>query len=67
MVETKTMSEKKPRLFYYEEAEECWAPVADLLENIVSIESFTYDGQTIELQFKRIDMTDDEFDNLEEN
>lgn len=60
---------KRPRLFYFEEAEGCWCP-ADGYEltvaNIIDAESFLSDGEVIEIQFKRQDMTDAEHDAIEE-
>lgn len=61
------MAEKKPRLFYWEDAVDAWAPVPDKTENLVDVHWTLSDGETIEVQFKRIDMTDDEFDNLPED
>ena len=59
-------TEKHPRLFYYEEAENCWCPAPDKIENVVSLDCFFEDQDRMEIEFKRIDMTDDEFYNLEE-
>ena len=59
-------TEKKPRLFYFEEAESCWAPVPELIENIVALEQFSYHGEKIDIRFKRADMTDEEYDNMPE-
>ena len=59
--------QKKPRLFYYEEAEVAWAPADGLdLVNIVGDTHLMDAGEEIEIRFKRIDMTDDEFANLPE-
>lgn len=53
---------KKPRLFYWEEGVDAWCPVIrDEVEGIVSVDSFTESGETMEIRFKRIDMTDEEF------
>lgn len=55
------VSEKRPRLFYWEDAEDCWCPVADLtVADIVSVD-FIAPGGEITIRFRRIDMTDDEF------
>lgn len=59
-------TEKHPRLFYYEDAEDCWTPAPDDVNCIVSLDSFMSSGDRIEIEFKRIDMTDEEFYNLEE-
>jgi len=63
------MSEiKKPRLFYWEEAIDSWCPVGDShdIEGIVSLENFSEDGEVIEIEFKRFDMTDEQFENIPE-
>lgn len=58
--------EKKPRLFYYEEAVGAYIPAPDLVELILDVSSFYKDGEIIEVEFKRVDMTDEEFANLPE-
>ena len=60
-------TEKHPRLFYYEEAENCWTPAPNDIESIVSLESFMGHDDRIEIEFKRLDMTDDEFYSLPED
>ncbi len=58
---------KKPRLFYYEEAVDAWIPVPENeVTGIIDIDHFSNDGEVIELQFKRFDMTDKEFENMPE-
>lgn len=58
---------KRPRLFYYEEAENAWCPAEGLeVDNILGIDLFFYDGQKINIEFKREDMTDAEFEALPE-
>ena len=58
---------KKPRLFYYEEAESAWCPAEGLtVDNILSTDLFMSDGEVIEIQFKRVDMTDAEFEKIPE-
>jgi roadblock/LC7 domain-containing protein len=58
---------KKPRLFYLDEAENMWVPVKDNeIEGIIALDQFSNDGEVIELQFKRFDMTDKEFENMSE-
>lgn len=56
---------KRPYLFYYEDAQTCWAPVPDLLENVISTDNLA-DGETMEIEFKRTDMTPEEFKNIPE-
>lgn len=54
---------KRPRLFYFEEAESCWCPADGYelaVENIIDVESFLSDGDVIAIEFKRQDMTDEE-------
>ena len=60
------MSEKKPRLVYYEEGESCWCPAPELVENIVDITAFFDPGEVQEVRFKRVDMTDEEWADLPE-
>lgn len=57
-------TEKHPRLFYYEEAENCWSPAPDRVEQIVSLDNFSDRDDRIEISFRRCDMTDYEFYNL---
>ena len=61
------MSEKRPRLFYFEDAESCWAPAPDKIEHIIDLEHFCgVDNEVISINFKVVLMTDEEFDNLPE-
>ena len=58
----KFATEKRPRLFYFEEAEDCWAPWPTSADNY----AMTYldcldDGDDMEISFRRKDMTDKEF------
>lgn len=57
---------KKPRLFYYEEAVSAWIPAPERVENIIDVDCLDHDGTSFEIDFKRIDMTDREYDNLPE-
>jgi len=58
---------KKPRLFYWEDAEDCWCPADDLtIDDIITANSFFKDGDVEEIRFKRIDMTDEEYAALPE-
>ena len=58
---------KKPRLFYYEEGLGAFIPVSDNeIPGIIDLDHFSADGEVIELQLKRIDMTDSVFDNMPE-
>lgn len=58
---------KHPRMFYWEDTEDCWCPADGLeLENIIGIDNFFYDKQEIEIRFKREDMTDAEFEAIPE-
>lgn len=56
---------KKPRLFYWEEAIDRWVPVPKETEYIINTDCLG-DGDVEEIQFKRVDMTDEEFDALPE-
>ena len=59
------MSEKKPRLFYWEEAADAYVPAPDQVENIIDVESLD-DGDGWDIRFRRFDMTDAEYENLPE-
>ena len=68
MTKEKTM-EKKPYLFYYEEAEDAWIPAPDITEAMVSTDNFKgRDGwdieDRIEIQFRVCMLTDEEYENL---
>lgn len=59
------MSEKKPRLFYFEEGESCWFPAPEEVAGILDATShFSRHGETVEIRFKRLDLTDEEMDAL---
>ena len=59
---------KKPRLFYYEEAENAWLPALLAIDdNYAEAElSMLDDGEEREIRIKRVDMTDAEFDGMPE-
>lgn len=60
-------TEMHPRLFYYEEACESWIPVPEKVEGeLICTGDQLDDGEVMELRFKRIDMTDEQFYNLPE-
>ena len=61
----KYKTEKHPRLLYYEEAEDCWVQVPECVENIISTDNLD-DGESQEIMFKRVDMTDFEVDSAPE-
>src|SRR3990167_10652457 len=46
-------TQKYPRLFYYEEAEECWTPATNEVDCIISLESFMGHDDRMEIIFKR--------------
>jgi len=59
---------KKPRLFYYEEAEDAWLPASLAIEqNFADAElSMLDDGEVKDIKIKRIDMTDTEYEGMPE-
>jgi len=57
-------AKKYPYLFYYEEAVDSWIPAPDKTEHIIATEDQLEDGEKIEIEFKRVDMTDDEYDSM---
>jgi hypothetical protein len=57
---------KKPRLFYWEEAEDYWVPIElQHIDAILNLEDMDNDVE-LTLTFKRVDMTDEEFDAIPE-
>jgi len=58
------MSEKKPRLFYFEEAENAWCVCPDKFCQIFDITDMEPD---FIIEFKIAHLTDEEFDNLPED
>lgn len=56
---------RKPRLFYYEEAFGLWCPWADGYP-FDALLAHLDENETTQLQFKRLDMSDDEMDSLPE-
>ena len=57
---------KKPRLLYFDEAENAWCPASGLLvENIVPVDLLD-DGETVSVLFECLHMTDEEFANIPE-
>jgi len=61
----KYSTEEQPRLFYYEEALSCWCPALEHTVNICDVANLE-EGEDQQIIFKRIDMTDEKFDNLED-
>lgn len=61
-------ADKKPRLFYYEEAENCWMPAALAIEeNFAEEELSMLDNEEVkDIRIKRIDMTDAEYESMPE-
>ncbi len=60
----KYSSEKRPRLFYWEEAHDAWVPAPENIENIIDV-TFTLDpNEETEIRFRRADYTDKEMAEL---
>jgi len=56
---------KKVRLFYYEDAFDAFIPIPDKIDGeLIIAEDQIEDGEVLTIQFKRVDMTDEEFKNL---
>lgn len=53
-------TEKFPYLFYYEDAVDAWVPVPAEIAMIISTTSLD-DKEKISIEFKRIDLTDEEY------
>ncbi len=54
---------KYPRLFYWEEAVDAYVPAPGIVMGILEPTQLD-DGEVADIRFKRIDMTDEEFENL---
>ena len=59
------MSEKKPRLIYWEETCDAWVEAPKLTENLIDVTELI-EGDEMEIRFRRADMTDEEMDALPE-
>ena len=62
----KYKTQKYPYLFHYEEAVDAWVPAPDALENIIVVEDQLETDEVVQIQFKRVDMTDEEIESLPE-
>jgi hypothetical protein len=52
-------------LFYWEEAYDAWVPAPERIEHIIDTEShFGEDGETVDITFKRVDMTNEDFEKI---
>lgn len=60
----KYKTDEFPRLMYYEDAEDCWAPFDNELPEIWA-DSYPSDEQ-FDIQFKVVPMTDEQFWNMPE-
>jgi predicted RNA-binding protein len=59
--------ERKPTLFYYEDALDAWVPAPEKVENMIDArDHFSDDGEVITIQFKRIDISEREIQELPE-
>jgi len=58
--------EKNPYLFYLDEGLDAWVPVTSEIDGIICASNID-DGERVEIHFKRIDMTDEEFDAMPED
>ena len=58
---------KKPRMFYWEEVCDAWCPVPAIVDGeLIVSEDQLEDGDELNVRFKRVDMTDEEFNALPE-
>jgi hypothetical protein len=53
-------------LFYYEEAVSAWIPAPEKISDIIDKDSHDDVGEKFELEFKIVEMTEDEYNNLPE-
>ena len=61
---SKYKTEKHSYLFYYEEAESAWIPAPTLMDSLIIVEDQLEEGEKMEIEFKRVDLTDFEVANL---
>lgn len=61
----KYATEKFPCLLYWEEGVDAWVPVPVFVENMIEAQNLS-EGDVEEIRFKRIDLTDKEFDEIPE-
>lgn len=54
----------KPYLFYFEEAVDCWIPAPERVDTLIDVENQLDPGETYEIKFKRVDLTDHQYENL---
>lgn len=59
-------TEKIPRLFYWEEAEDAWVPAPDKVENIIDASNLDV-GDDIEIRFRVFEFTGAEMNQLPES
>jgi len=58
----------EPRLFYYEEACQAWTYAPIRVDQILDVKGcMSTHGEEVVIRFKRLDMTDEEFNNLPED
>lgn len=55
----------KPRLFYWEEGIGAWCPVPEHTDHLLDVDDLC-EREVREIKFKRMDMTDEEFENIQE-
>jgi len=56
-------TKKYPYLFYFDEGLDSWVIAGSDLDSVIEATNLD-DGEHREIEFKRIDMTDEEYDNL---
>ena len=59
-------TEKFPYLFYFEDSIDAWVPAPDEVEMIISAGSLC-ENETESIKFKRVDLTDEEYDQIPED
>lgn len=60
-------TEKFTYLMYYEEAIDAWTFAPKAVENLIDVDNQLEVGEEMELRFKRVEMTDEEYDALPEH
>ncbi len=55
---------KRKRLFYWEESVDAFIPAPQKIEEMISLDQFDEDSESINIEFKMFMMTDEEFEHL---
>ena len=59
-------TQKHPYLFYHCDGQDAWIPASEMLENTIDVANLE-DKEEYEVRFKRLDLTDKEYDEMPED